>query len=623
MTVENGASGVTIIDADKLRFYNRLGDDPVYFHRALWADRGLDRHAPIDDTEADMVSFIAGAATEHDPEPDPHRIILGPRSLGKTYRLTAECLRRLYTDPETKVVYISKSLDHAMKALNLARQWIAACFFLQHLQPSREHIDARKMFYVGPAQLDHAFASFTAIGIDGSLPGLRAHFLAFDDIETPKNTLTLDARTRLYNDTDEFDKIAAYGKREIVGIGTYHHEESVYIKLGRDFQVRTYPLCYPALDDKIVGLAPIIERRLESGEARHTTGGEYVDRNYPDNAVFAPRSNGLFSPQDIQRKQLKGKSSFFRQYMLVANASDNRYPLRLADLIVHDVPLEHSPLSITWGRSTNKGSTKLPIQCLGFHDDALYSPIRVDDQFARYSQTVAYIDIAGKGEDEAVMAIASELNGYVWTHAVLGWPGGMEEHELEAMASAARRYRVRRLGYESNADPTGAWAKTFAPLLRRFFCKANETPYTPEGDSPIPPIPGGWSCSLEDFHASRMKEERIVTTLEPLTSVHRLIVDPSVVLPRAPDSPDPDDDDWITYDFQYQFARIRKERHCLHHEDRIDALSGAIGMLMHTLDKDPEVQAQHERDRRLDEILRHDRALGRPRPRQTSVIMKW
>lgn len=62
---------------------------------------------------------------------------------------------------------------------------------------------------------------------------------------------------------------------------------------------------------------------------------------------------------------------------------------------------------------------------------------------------------------------------------------------------------------------------------------------------------------------------------------------------------------------QYQMTRIKRERRCLTHDDRVDALAGAVRHWQEQLQTDPAVAATEEVERRLrQQVIDHYAELG-------------
>jgi hypothetical protein len=95
--------------------------------------------------------------------------------------------------------------------------------------------------------------------------------------------------------------------------------------------------------------------------------------------------------------------------------------------------------------------------------------------------------------------------------------------------------------------------------------------------------------SIEEVYETGQKELRVIDTLEPLLSSHRLVISPDVI-----------EDDYrsvqaypmelrATYRLLHQMAYLTREKGCLRHDDRIDALAGAVRYVVERLDFDTKV----------------------------------
>lgn len=546
-------------------YVQRLVTDFAFFLRELWRDRGLDKLAPLSDVEIDMAVYAVTG-------PD-RNVSLGFRGIGKTHFITAAgCCWDLLRDPNWKEFVVSKSGGEAKKTAKLIRDWIGLVPFLQHLAPRGDQRDAATYFDVGPAA-EHRQPSVTAIGIEGQLPGNRAHRIWADDVETPGNTKTLTAREDLDKLVKEFSAIVYPGGR-INYVGTYHHEESLYIKLqGRGFALRSYPMVYPAPEEKVLNLAPILAERLASGKAK------------PGDPVCPRR----FGPVEIAERRAEGRTHFAMQYQLIADLGDSlRYPLTLKDLIVFPCQRDTAPLTIAWGHSTNDGSTRIPsseIPSLGLGSDCLHRPIYVDRDWARYTRSVMWVDPAGKGADRLGYACVSSLNGFFYVKAVGGLIGGATDANMSALAALAFEHRVREVFVEENFG-----GDAMARLLQVFISRIAVRP------SANPDIPHGWTASVSTENARGQKELRIIAALEPPMNAHRVVLHDAVARNER---------------LQHQLTRLTRQRNSLAHEDELESVAAAIGKCNEDLAIDPIKAAARQHDAWLNEQLtNHYRAAG-------------
>jgi hypothetical protein len=546
------------------------------FLQELWRETGLNRKHPLGPVELDIADYAANGP--------PLRGILAPRGLGKTHVVTGglTCFR-LFRNAERKVIVPSKSEKESKKTLRLVRGWINACWFLQHLIPSPDHLDSAIQFDVGclSASEPGRQPSFTAIGIDGQLEGNRGHTIIPDDVETEKNTESQDARTGLDDRVKEFRdilypalhprlKAQAEARGEIVDpseicyVGTMHHEETVYVKLtARKYAFRTWPILYPTPAQKIVNLAPRLEADLEAGRAA------------PGDLVFPDR----FTSDDVIEKQNEGYRRFAMQHMLIADLGEsNRYPLRLSDLIVVDsIDRERAPITVVYATRDNNGSTAIDPKIVphdGFNGAKLYRPGLIGSDYATFLTTKAWIDPAGVGQDHTAISIVSQLHGHFWLKCCYGMPGGSTQEDIETLVRLCRLHGAREIFIESNADTLNTYRPLFQSILKRFYLEPHEDPA----------FPAGWKASMigdtKLTHSTAQKEVRIITAIEPVLSNHRLIVTPASLHQPG-----------MAQEGQlwFQLSRLTNERKCLKEDAKADSLAGVIKAFAHTLRVDPEV----------------------------------
>ncbi len=551
-----------------MSYLHDLGDHFNFFVREIWRDRRLDQPgiAPIGDVEEDILDWTANGPRK--------RGVLAFRGIGKTHLITASyTLWRLFRDHDNKVLIVSKSLGEAKKTVGIMRQWIDAVEFLRHLSPELGHdkTDTRNEFSVGPAKEARDF-SVTAVGVDGQLPSKRAHLIIADDTETKENTKTFEGRKELLETVTEFRAIASFGDKEIVYVGTPHHEETLYTALeARGYAFRSWPKTYPLPEERVRNLAPMLADRLARGLA------------HPGGLTCPHR----ITQQDIIDDQKEGRRFWLMQCQLASDMGDSdQYPLRLADIMVMDVARDSAPISVVYGAMDHNGSTAINnpggdnpggITSLGFGLDRFCRPARVSKETARYAATVAWIDPAGKtGKDHTALCAVGYLAGLYHVKKAVAFPGGGTEKNFVAIALALRESGSRQVGIESNWGGSAEFAASFDSVLRRFYTRPGEHPEFPDG----------WTCSpitdTKITHSSGQKELRILGVLEPVLTGHRAVFDRQVA---------------ENQDLQHQITRLTRQRDALAEDGLIDALAGAVHALGHTLRIDPQKAAAAAHDR--------------------------
>ncbi len=559
----------------------KLGSDPVFFVHQLWIDRKLDSKGPIGPAEEEMIYFAADASI-------PKKGILAPRGIGKTYFIVCALICwDLYRDAEQKIFLVSKSEPHAKKSLFMIKAWLKYVCFLSHLHSdegrkgrwAEDEIDVQchSLENDDGAQEDRT-PSITTAGIDGALPGSRAHKVYVDDVEMPTNTKTITARAYLAQQVKEFSAIASYGDGEVVYVGTPHHEQSLYVHLNRlineltglqlyPFRTWTIQLPTPEECNLIIGLAPSLTRMLEGGAK-------------PGTPVFPDR----MPPSFIADKQGEGKSYFAMQFMLIASLSNElRYPLKLSDLIVFHCDRDKAPHSIQWGSSDHRGQrTDInDIENLGFAGDVMYAPIMHDPEWTHYRGTKMWVDPSAEGEDHTAWAIVSHLNGRFWVKCVDSDHRGHTNEVLHRICIAARQHFATEIYIEKNMGGT-----MFSQLLEQTLFQY----YLRPGDEEE--YPDGWGCHIVKDHdltwSKHQKELTIIGALEGPMNNHRLVIDPRVLIP--------DYDYGTEYQLQYQLTHLTRQRDCLRHDDKIESLGRCIACWAGSMNLNPEMAAERSKE---------------------------
>ena len=555
-------------------YFQSLMADYCFFIKELWRESGFSKFGKLCDVMLDICRWAAGG------EGMPHtRGALAPRDIGKTHFITIGItLWDLLRDNNAKVIIISKSNAEAVKTVFSIRQLINTVWFLNHLRPKKGQRDKVNMFDVNGAKVESRNPSVSAIGIEGQLESNRASRIIADDVETKGNTKTIDSRQGLREKVKEFTHISSYGKDrigDVLYVGTINHEDTLYAKLNKvdGYEFRTWPLLAPHPDDKIIGLAPLIQHKIDTGELKAGTAPE----SYDGSIVFKSLTQTY-----INRKMAEGMSNFAMQCMLIVSLGDLlRYPLKLKDFIVFPTHRDKAPVSIMWGtNSGHGGSTQIEdIPIIGFDRDCLYAPVMFDNNWSDYSGTKMTIDPSGEGRDPTGYAITSHLNGYIYVKAVgeLGGPNisTADTSVMNKLASLAREHAVNQC-YIEDIGLQSILKELFYPVLRRYYVEPNE----------LESCPYGWRCSLDLYHVKGQKEVRIISALEPVMNQHRLIIDPNVIRNEA---------------LQRQITRITTQRGSLDYDDMIDALAACVMLWQDEMAIDPVQAAQRDIQRRFDE----------------------
>lgn len=485
---------------------------------------------------------------------------MGFRGVAKSWLTAAYVCWLLWKDPQHKIMVVSASKDRADAFSIFVKRLIETIPELHHLRPRAGQRDSNLAFDVGPARPDQS-PSVKSVGITGQLTGSRADTIIADDIEVPKNSMTVAQREKLAELIKEFDAILKpLDTSEIIYLGTPQTEESIYNKLPeRGYEIRIWTARYPR-DTK---------HRASYGDKLAPLIGEAFDAD--PSLAWKPTEPSRFHERDLlEREASYGRSGFALQYMLDTSLSDSeRYPLKLSDLIVMDVDREVAPVRTVWSSGPEYLIQDIP--SVGFSGDHLYRPMHRSQDMEEYTGSVMTIDPSGRGGDETGYAVTKMLRGMIYARRAGGLKGGYEDSTLESLAHIARAEKVRLIRIESNFGD-GMYTRLFEAVLKRIY-----------------------QCTVEEVHHSGQKERRIIDVMEPVLNQHRLVMD-ATVLRSDQKTEDP------KYQLFHQLTRITRDRGSLRHDDRIEALAMGVAYWNEQMDRD----LSKEEERRIEELFEQE-----------------
>lgn len=472
------------------------------------------------------------------------RMVQAFRGVGKSWLTAAYVVWRLHCDPDAKILVVSASKQLADNFTTFVLQIINLIPEFQYLRPTTSQREAKVQFDVGPAR-PAKDPSVRSAGITGQITGSRATEIIADDVEIPNNSQTQLMREKLSESIKEFDSIILPGGR-ITFLGTPQCAQSIYRKLvdERGYDCRIWPAKYPTAE---------VNRRIYRGRL-----GPGLQWRLERNPRLAGRSTEptRFSDEDLEaRRGSIGSSTFALQFLLDTSASDaNKYPLKLADLIVYSLDHSVGPQDLVWASGMDQLlKTEFNV---GLDGDFFYSPLWVDKESKPlpYEGAVLAIDPSGRGKDETGFAVVKVLHGRLFLVAWGGLKGGYTDSNLERLAKLARDQNVSMVLVEANFGD-GMWTKLLHPHLQR-----------------IHP-----ACSVEEVkHYGVSKERRIIDTLEPVLNQHRLVVDSRLIEADYRSVEGYDEGNSQAYRGFYQLTHLSADKGSLVHDDRLDALAIAV-----------------------------------------------
>ena len=504
-----------------------LRGDFKLFLQALWQQ--LDLPSPT------RAQYAIADYLQHGPK---RLQIQAFRGVGKSWITGAFVLWTLFKDPEKKIMIISASKERADNMSIFLQKLIIETPWLNHLQPKSD--DARWSRISFDVQCSpHQAPSVKSVGITGQLTGSRADLMILDDIEVPGNSMTELMREKLLQLCTEAESILTPKKdSRICYLGTPQTSFTVYNKLAeRSYKPFVWPARYPRKVSQYEGLlAPQIVGDMDNG-------AEPWGVTDPDR----------FGDEDlIEREASMGRSNFMLQFMLDTSLSDaEKFPLKMADLIVTSVNPTTAPESVVWCSDPANLLKELPT--VGLPGDYFYGPMQLQGEWNPYTETICSVDPSGRGTDETAAAFISQRNGFLYLHEMRAYRDGYSDNTLLDILRGCKKFGVTKLLIETNFGD-GIVGELFKKHLQQ----------TKQ------------SIDIEEVRANVRKEDRIIDSLEPVLNQHRLVVNRSVIDWDYNSNKDAAPEERLLYMLFYQMSRMCREKGAVKHDDRLDCLAQGV-----------------------------------------------
>ena len=532
---------------------DKLKEDFRYFLTAVWTHLSLP--APT------RAQLCIAEYLQHGPK---RLQIQAFRGVGKSWITAAFVLWTLFNDPDKKIMVVSASKDRADSFSIFCQRLILEVPWMAQLKPKNDDQRwSRISFDVGPAA-PHQAPSVKSVGITGQLTGSRADLMVLDDVEVPNNSMTELQREKLLQLVTECESILT-PKRDsrIMFLGTPQTTFTVYNKLReRSYRPFVWPARYPRKTAMYDGLlAPQLQEDLDN-----------------KNLAWEPTDTRFKEGDLLEREASMGRSNFMLQFMLDTTLSDaEKFPLKFADLIINPVNPTHAPENIIWCSNPENMCKDLP--CAGLPGDYYYKPMQIQGEWKEYTETICSVDPSGRGSDETVACYLSQLNGFIYLHEIYATRDGYSDKTLLDILQRCRKYGASTLLIESN------FGDGIVSELFRKHCQTTKT-----------------LINIEETRANVRKEDRIISSLEPVFNQHRLIVDPAVISWDYKSNADEATENRFQYMLAYQISRMCREKGAVRHDDRIDSLAQGVQWFTDALAISAEGQIK---DRRQQEWIDH------------------
>ena len=519
----------------------------------VWKQLNLPEPTPL---QYDIADYMQGS--------EKRAIIQAFRGCGKSWICSAYVVHQLLLNPALNILVVSASKTRSDDFSTFTLRLINEMVILQHLRPKDNQRQSKISFDVGPAPASHA-PSVKSLGITSQLTGSRADLIIADDIEVANNSATMLMREKLSEAVKEFDAILKpEDNSKVIFLGTPQTEDSIYTRLqDRGYRTRVWPAVHITPDHNartyngnVAGVCENIENKGKATEPLR------------------------FSDIDLaERKISYGSAGYAMQFMLDSKLSDvDKFPLKISDLIVTSIDNEVAPERYVWARDPDR-EWDSSVPNVAFAGERYYRPFKTLGDMVPYTGSVLAVDPSGRGKDETGYAVVKMLNGTLYVPAAGGLSGGYSEATLTELAEIAKKYKVNYIVSESNFGD-GMFTELMRPILTRIY-----------------------PCSLEEVRHSTQKEKRIIDTLEPVMSGHRLVVDPDVIKDDFQTIQKYPHESQLKYSLFYQMSRLTRERGAITHDDRLDALSIAVAYWVEQMAQDAEVKMADRKVELLDKEL--------------------
>lgn len=495
-------------------------------------------------------------------------LLMAQRGQAKTTVMGAFGVWSLIKNPATRVLIFSAGGKMSMQISGWMIKIIMTMDTLECLRPSRNKEAGLKSREAVDGFDVHLLLkgadkspSIACLGIESNMQGFRADLLIADDVESSKNSKTEVMRDSLRQLCKDFSSLCSKGR--IIYLGTPQSVDTIYNMLpALGFSVRIWTGRYPTVEQLAnYGdfLAPIIAKRIAENPSLQIGGG-------PDGLSGKPVDPVMFGEEELTKKEImQGPAYFQLQQMLNAKLADeDRYPLKLRNLIVAPLDAKQAAGEFVWGPDRKLA---VPLAA-GFNlSDKFYRAAHIHTEYFPYQKIIMAVDPAGGGQnaDETGYAVLAYMNSYVFALAWGGIPGGHDEEKMLRLARIAQKWGATTAVVEKNYG-NGVYAMLIQSALRTV----------------------GHTCTVVDSQSSGQKELRIIDSLEPLMARHRLILNEAIIA-----------EEWElcqkyavarrqTYSAVWQMARITREKRALTHDDRLDALAIGVRYMVENLCQNPD-----------------------------------
>lgn len=522
-----------------------------------------------------------------------YRMVQAQRGQAKTTITAIYAVFMLIHNPHYRIVIFSQNSRRAKEIAGWVIKIMNGLDFLEFMRPDKFSGD--KSSITEGYEIHHilkgsgASPSVAAYSIEAGAQGARADIIIADDVESLQNSRTQAGRDMLEEATKEFESINQTG--DIIYLGTPQSVNSIYNNLpSRGYEVRIWTGRYPT-NEQVANygefLAPIILSDIKNDPSLQHGGGL-------DGKQGKPTCPEMYDDAKLIEKEIsQGTAKFQLQFMLNTRLSDvDRYPLRLSDIIFANFSMDEAPIAPMWSNNVTEIIQTAP-RFGNKPTDKLYRMISKEYKWQAFDRKICFIDPAGGGKngDQTGVAIIGVIGTTIYVIDVFGFRGGYEEETLKSIVNRVKASGCRQVYIEKNMG-YGAFTAVIKPYFESMW-KVDVTD--------------------EDQYVTGQKEVRVIETLEPFFKTHRIVFNETLIQQDWDSIQNYPTELKMAYSLFGQISNITLDRNSLRHDDKVDALYGAVAQIARELDYD---EIAHRARLEHEEMIAYMEAWNDPRKRR-------
>jgi hypothetical protein len=513
----------------------KLRSDFVYFLTFVFKKMGLPEPTPMQRLFADILQKM----------PSRRMIMLAYRGFAKTTIINWFLVWELWNDPRKQQAIWGQNRDFAADSVGQMLGWVQNFEFLHKIAPLRDQQQSTFGFDT-PAKPAHVRgASVNALSIGGGITGSRADTLVIDDPETTQNGYTQQRRENLDRAMSEATMVIKEGTGRVIVPGTPHFDRSLYTRLkAKGYRIFIFPMTVPP---------------KEVADACW----EHYPRQIRDMILSLPEGTPLdrFSEEEVQMRMSEGKVTYERQCLLnLYRSSGTDRPLDITRIILYDANTRGLPQTLEHAREPQYVADDMAEYSCADLGEKFYRPFKVAETVRPYEKRVVYVDPSGQGKDELVYVSGGASSGYLVVFKIEGLRGGVTKENLETIIDHAMSIKAEAIYWESNLNTGAEWCRAVL-----------DEKYAPRfGRAALPQV--------IPVHQQANKEQRIVSTLDPIINSGRMVLTPEAIMTDFLSAQDKGIESYADYTLTAQISNF-SPRERLPFDDRLDALAG-IGQVL-------------------------------------------